>query len=103
MWNIEATTGYKPKTTFWNDFTIAERFGEGAIRGTFNTAFKQWKSNYIYLTELAMVLNWKAWDWYEAGNGSLTELYTDLWTAASEYANDHLTGEELSYFFRVTD
>lgn len=24
-WNIEALTGYKPKTTFYEDFSIADR------------------------------------------------------------------------------
>ena len=34
-WNVEAMTGYKPITTFWTDFSIAEkwyliiRFGSG--------------------------------------------------------------------------
>ena len=31
------------KTTFWEDFSIAERFGLSAIQDTFNRAFKEWK------------------------------------------------------------
>lgn len=26
-WNIESETGYKPRTTFWQDFSIADAFG----------------------------------------------------------------------------
>lgn len=26
-WNIEAMTGYKPRTTFYEDFSIADHFG----------------------------------------------------------------------------
>lgn len=26
-WNIQAITGYEPKTTFWSDFDIADHFG----------------------------------------------------------------------------
>ena len=31
VWNIEMTTGYKPISTFWNDFSIAEKFGKNSI------------------------------------------------------------------------
>ena len=44
--------GYELQTTFWNDFSIADRFGLSAIQDTFNRAFKEWKENYKYLTEL---------------------------------------------------
>lgn len=29
MWNIESETGYKPRTTFWQDFSIADAFWRG--------------------------------------------------------------------------
>ena len=35
--------GYEVQTTFWEDFSIAERFGLSAIQDTFNRAFKEWK------------------------------------------------------------
>ena len=35
--------GNEVKTTFWDDFSIAERFGLSAIQDTFNRAFKEWK------------------------------------------------------------
>lgn len=35
-WNIEAMTGYKPRTTFYEDFSIADHFGGPAIRDTFS-------------------------------------------------------------------
>ena len=53
--------GYELQTTFWNDFSIADRFGLSAIQDTFNRAFKEWKENYKYLTELVLVLNHKIW------------------------------------------
>ena len=31
-WNIEAMTGYKPITTFYMDFSIADKFGVAAIK-----------------------------------------------------------------------
>ena len=95
--------GYEFKTTFWQDFSIADKFGKSAIKDTFNRAFKEWKSNYIYLTELVMVLNWKLWTFYEKGNEDYAKLYNELWIKADTYACDNLKGDELSYFYRETD
>lgn len=96
-------TDYELKTTFWQDFTIAEKFGANAIADTYSKAFDMSKNNYIYLTELVMVLNHKIWQHYEAGNEGLARAYNDLWEKADEYACDNLKGEEADYFYRVTD
>lgn len=101
-WNIEAITGYKPITTFYMDFSIADRFGIAAVKDTYKRAFEHWKDNYKYLTELVMVLNWKIWEHHER-NEALTEAYCDLWDLARYYASDNLKGEELEYYFRNTD
>lgn len=65
MWNIESETGYKPRTTFWQDFSIADAFGGDAVTDTFHRAFNEWKDNCVYITELVMVLNHKIAQWYE--------------------------------------
>ena len=101
-WNIEAITGYKPQTTFWDDFSIADAFGLEAIQDTYNRAFGEWKTNHIYLTELVMVLNWKIWQWYEKDDAKCT-LYNKLWSEADEWACENLQGEELNYFYETTD
>lgn len=102
VWGITAMTGYQPKTTFWQDFSIADKFGAESITDTFNRAFAEWKTNYVYLTEMVMVLNWKLWQWYEK-NDELAELYDALWKQADEYACNTLQGEELSYYYQTTD
>lgn len=94
--------GYETKTTFWSDFTIADAFGIDAIKDTFNRAFKEWKSNYIYLTELVMVLNWKIWQHYKT-NELIARVYNDLWEKADAYACENLKGNELTYFYDTTD
>lgn len=94
--------GYEMKTTFWTDFTIADRFGENAIKDTYKRAFNEWKDNYIYLTELVMVLNWKIWEHFE-NHTSFVKVYDELWKEADLYACENLKGEELSYFYRTTD
>lgn len=101
-WNIEDMTGYRPITTFWMDFSIADKFGFKAVQDTYNRAFISWKSDYKYLTELVMVLNHKAWQHSET-NPVLFELYVSLYEMADNYAIDHLKGHELRYFFEVTD
>lgn len=40
--------GYELQTTFWEDFSIADRFGLSAIQDTFKRAFEEWKNNYKY-------------------------------------------------------
>lgn len=95
-------TGYEPKTTFWTDFSIADHFGVEAIQDTFDRAFKEWKSDYVYLTELVMILNWKIHQYYK-DNEAYARLYNDLWMKADGYACTHLKGDELSYFYRTTD
>lgn len=93
---------YEFKTTFWSDFTIADAFGTEAIKDTFNRAFKYWKDNYEYLTELVLVLNWKIWQHYEK-NETYAKLYNELWLKADNYGLDNLKGDELNYFIRTLD
>ena len=95
--------GYEMQTTFWEDFTIADCFGEAAIKDTFKRAFNEWKDDYIYLTELVIVLNHKLWQHYKLANDNYARLYNDLWEKADAYACSHLKGEELSFFYRITD
>ena len=57
--------GYELQTTFWEDFSIADRFGLAAVLDTFNRAFREWKGDYKFLTELTLVLNHKIWQYYE--------------------------------------
>ena len=95
-------TGYEPKTTFWQDFGIAERFGEKAVKDTFNRAFQEWKSNCEYITELVMVLNWKSWQYAET-NEPLARLYQELWGLADKWCCENLKDDDLKYFYRTTD
>ena len=85
------------------DFAIADRFGVNAMKDTFNRAFKEWKNDARYLTELVMVLNHRCWYWYDAGRMALSKIYSDLFYKAQGYAYDHLKGDELKFFLEVTD
>lgn len=99
--------GYTTQTTFWEDFTIADHFGISAVRDTFKRAFEAWKSDYIYLTELVMVLNHKIWYWHgQHGRRDMMQFvdtYQELWEKADAWACENLKGDELTYFYRTLD
>lgn len=88
-WNIEAMCGYKPITTFYTDFSIADKFGIDAIKDTYARAFKHWRMDYKYVTELVMVLNWKGWEHYEV-NRKYSEIYFELYERLQNWCYDHL-------------
>lgn len=100
-WNIEELTGYKPITTFYLDFSIADKFGVEAVKDT----YKRGLHNAVCmgceaLTEFVMVLNWKIWEHYQS-NESLAKVYNSLWEEADNYAMEHLNGDELSYYYKT--
>lgn len=102
-WNIEELTGYKPKTTFYTDFSIADKFGVDAIKDTYKRAFTDWKDNTVYVTELVMVLNWKAWEHSAKHNKKYTMLYTDLYYIVHKWCIDNLKGKDRQYYFETID
>lgn len=99
---IMQESGYELQTTFWKDFSIADLFGIEAIKDTYIRAFTEWKNNYKYLTELILVLNHKIWQYYKTRT-DIAELYNTLWEKTAQYAMENLKGNELNYYFRVTD
>lgn len=103
-WNIEAMTGYIPKTTFYMDFSIADMHGGiPAIKDTFKRAFNAWKTNIEYITELAMALNWKSWEHDSRGNHEICELYIELYYKLDGYITSTFKGDDLMYYYRTTD
>ena len=84
--------GNEIKTMFWEDFSIAERFVLSAIQDTFNRAFKEWKEDYEFLTELVLVLNYKIWQYHEK-RPEFAELYNTLWEQTDQYAMENLKDE----------
>lgn len=94
---------YEFKTTFWMDFSIADKFGINAIKDTYNRAFNEWKNDVVYLTELVLVMNWKLWDHYNNNNHAIARVYDELWRKSHNYACNHLKGEDLSYYLETVD
>ena len=96
--------GYEPKTTFWSDFSIADMFGTGGVKDTYNRAKEDWQDSIEYMTELAMVLNHKSWQ-HNGKHQTLCSLYADLWCNIEDFIYEHFKDNEevISYYQRVTD
>lgn len=112
-WNIEEMTGYKPVTTFYDDFSIADQFGLDAIKDTLDRAFSEWKINYKYFTELVMVLNHKCWEhWHRSqselkqfreDHAEISKFYKDKYYELLDWGYDNLKGDELRYYIDTLD
>ena len=95
------------------DFSIADKFGLDAIKDTFIRAMKEWSHNHIYMTELAMVINHKCWEHYHRSRNELTpfcdnhseigQWYKDKYYELLDWADEHLKGNELTYFYNTLD
>lgn len=96
--------GGKEETTFWQDFSIADRWGKNAIKDTFDRAFKEWKHDIRYLTELSMALNHKIWAWYEKDE-EIARVYNDMWEKVNDYVYESgkVSQKDIDYYFSVTD
>ena len=94
---------YIQRTTFFDDFTIADAFGAEAVKETFNRAFREWKHDVVFITELTMVMNWKLWIYYKKKNVNLSRVYEKLFRELEKYCDTHLLGEARIYYRRTTD
>ena len=92
----------RPSSTFFADFSVADCYGEKAIRDTYKRAFSGWKNNVLYFTELVAALNHKIWQHYQT-NEAYATLYDSLWKEADAYGSDHFKGEEAQHYFSVLD
>lgn len=94
--------GYEMKTTFYEDFTIADAFGSSAVNETYKNAYLSWKHDHIYMTELSMVLNWKVFEFYNKDD-MLYDTYRYLYETLDAWCMNNLEGEELAYYIKTTD
>lgn len=102
------------KTTFWFDFSVADRFGESAVRDTYKRAFDGWKEDIRYMTALCIVLNHKIWQLYKTDD-KLARVYDELWKKCDGYILEcegagtqkekyiNFNNEEIAYFIQATD
>ena len=102
IWSEVEITGYEPKTTFWQDFSIADAFGTRTIQDTYNRASREWGENLEYFTELVMVLNHKCWAWNNR-NEMISQLYAKLYYEAYDKGLERFKGDDLKYYLETLD
>lgn len=93
---------FRTKTLFWHDFDIAEKNGVDAIKKAYKNAFEASVDHYEYLTELAIILKWKMYQ-YDMKNESLAKVYYELWKETDEFANKKLRRWGLNYYWKETE
>lgn len=103
MLDSESLCGYTQRTTFWDDFTIAERWGVKAIEDTYRNAFNSWKNDVVFITELVLVLNWKMLYMDEKHMTEKSVMYYKCWVELSNWCERHLEAGAYEYFLNVTD
>ena len=86
---------------FWQDFTIADRFGVSAIRDTYRRC-REWKDNMEYWASLVMTLNHKIWQWHEK-DVAVAAVYNELWTYADDWGREHFKGDDAEYYYDFLD
>lgn len=96
-------SGYERKTTFYAGLTIADAFGEKAIKDTYRRVCKSWMDSIEYITEFAICLNHKSWE--HKKREDYCKLYSDLWYEIKDKICEHYKDDEeaISYFYCVTD
>ena len=95
--------GYTQRTTFWDDFSIADRFGGDSVKDTFYRAFNEWKTDVVFMTELTLVLNWKMWQMADMNKEERANIYYGLWIEACDWCEEHFRKGALNYYNKMTD
>lgn len=90
------------KTTFYEDFSMAEMFGKEAIIDTYKRCLNEWSSDIKYFTEFVIALNHKIREWYGKEN-NVARLYDKLWREADLLALEIFQGKDKEYYLRETD
>ena len=98
----ELQPGYKRCSTFAEDFAIADSFGKEAVKDTFNRAFNEWKDRPKMMAEMALVLNHNIWRYHET-DPELAKVYDACWKQTDGYCIEHYKGDDLDYYYKVTD
>lgn len=91
-----------PSNTFRQDFLIAERLGEGAIRDTFNRCEREWIKDPAMFAAFVVTLNHRIWDLYKS-NEQLARVYNELWDKANTKAWETFKDEDARLYFQLTD
>lgn len=117
-YNLEDMGAFKPKYTFYGDFSIADWWGESSIRDTYKNVINSWGGDYEALTEIVMVLNHKSWSFHnkvdshwlgarctEEVRKRYIEVYAELYNKAdAEFRKRYGDNKDaMRHYYEVTD
>lgn len=94
--------GHEPVSTFWTDFSIAEVYGDTAVRDTYRRAVAEWAEDVEYMAELTLVLNWKIWDLY-ISDIDMAKLYEELWVEHDNFCWETFKDDAARRYWEITD
>lgn len=101
---LEKSLDFHFETTFWEEFSISDKYGPEGIREHYKEAFEVCKDNLKWLTELVLVLNLKINQWFQVDD-SIGLTYDALWKETDAYAMEALKDdkEALHYYLSTLD
>ena len=99
---LQDTLGFEFQTTFWEEFSISDKYGSQGVVEHYKVVFDQWKNNVKFLTELVLVLNLKIASWFQVDD-TLGRTYETLWKITDSWALDTLKGDDLHYYLKALD
>ena len=99
----ELQPDYNVVSTFAGDYAIADAFGADAVEDTYRRSMASFSEDIYMLTEMALVLNWAIWRYWELHEQELSFMYDKLWKELDSYIMDHFTGDELQFYLSTTD
>lgn len=106
---------YNVVSTFASDYAIADAFGAASVEDTYRRSLTSFSSDIYMLTEMALVLNWAIWRYYELAQDycsknedyenedKLSRMYDKLWKELDGYIMKNFKGDELEFYLKVTD
>ena len=99
---LQDTLDFDFQTTFWEEFSISDKYGPKGLMEHFSLVFPQCKNNVKLLTELVLVLNLKIASWFGVDD-DLGRTYEALWKITDSYALETLKGDDLHYYLNTLD
>lgn len=98
--------GKERKTTFMSDLSIGEwGGGRKGVLDTCKRAMKSWKDNEVYMAELILCVNWKAWEHDARGNNEWAKFYSILYGFVRGLVYEYYDGddEKTAYVYDFID
>lgn len=108
MYNMEkqlAENGHERKTTFMADLSYAEWFNKEKVVETVQNAIGLYKDNEVWMAELVLCVNWKAWEHAARNNNQWGISYSELYEMVRDLVYDYYEDneEKVSYVWHYLD